>query len=146
MSGIGGKGLKATAAPAADSEKESSTRSRSPCLFVERRLGKVRAEKGKLETCTVSKGICFSKFNVQKFVTLCLTDTKIRWSQFGKIQDSRSVARYLCRLCEPILHALTCSCHVGDHRPLRTSLAQRGQQLEGHGRRCSSQLHHPERH
>ena len=36
--------------------------------------------------------ICFSKFNLQKFVTLSLTDTKIGWSQFGKIQDSRSVA------------------------------------------------------
>ena len=25
--------------------------------------------------------ICFSKFNLQKFVTLSLTDTKIGWSQ-----------------------------------------------------------------
>ena len=41
----------------------------------------------------VMQSICFSKFNLQKFVTLILTDNKIEWSQFGKIQDSRSVAR-----------------------------------------------------
>ncbi len=37
--------------------------------------------------------ICFSKINLQKIVTLSLTDNKIEWSQFDKIQDSRSVAR-----------------------------------------------------
>ena len=57
MSGIGGKGRKATAAPAADSQKISGcwyrcTESKSPG----RRLGKVRAEKGELEACTVSEG------------------------------------------------------------------------------------------
>ena len=37
---------------------------------------------------------CFSKFNLQKkIVTLSLADTKIGWSQFGKIKDSRSFAR-----------------------------------------------------
>ena len=41
----------------------------------------------------VMSTICFSKFNLQKLVTLSLTDTKIEWSQFGKIQDSCSVAR-----------------------------------------------------
>ena len=41
----------------------------------------------------VMRTICFSKFNLQKFVTLSLTDNKIEWSHFGKIQDSRSVAR-----------------------------------------------------
>ena len=55
--------------------------------------------------------ICFSKFNLQKFVTLSLIDTKIGWSQFGKIKDSRSVARKLCGLCGPFLHAPTCACH-----------------------------------
>ena len=33
----------------------------------------------------VMRTICFSKLNLQKFVTLSLTDTKIGWSQFGKI-------------------------------------------------------------
>ena len=41
----------------------------------------------------VMSTICFSKFNLQKLVTLSLTDTKLEWSQFGKIQDSCSVAR-----------------------------------------------------
>ena len=41
----------------------------------------------------VMRTICLSKFNLQKIVTLSLTDNKIGWSQFGKIQDSRSVAR-----------------------------------------------------
>ena len=41
----------------------------------------------------VMRTICFSKFNLQNFVTLSLTDNKIGWSQFSKIQDSRSVAR-----------------------------------------------------
>ena len=41
----------------------------------------------------VMRTICFSKFNLQKIVTLSLTDTKIGWSQFGKIQDFCSVAR-----------------------------------------------------
>ena len=31
--------------------------------------------------------ICFSKFNLQKFVTLSLTRTKIGWSQFGNFAD-----------------------------------------------------------
>ena len=41
----------------------------------------------------VMRTICFSKFNLQKFVTLSLTDNKIGLSQCGKIQDSSSVAR-----------------------------------------------------
>ena len=49
----------------------------------------------------VMRTICFSKFNLQKIVTLSLTDNKtlsltdnkIGWNRFGKIQDSRSVAR-----------------------------------------------------
>ncbi len=45
------------------------------------------------ESPKVMQTICFSKFNLQKFVTLSLTDNKIGWSQFGKIQDSSSVAR-----------------------------------------------------
>ncbi len=39
----------------------------------------------------VMRTICFSKFNLQNFVTLSLTDNKIGWSQFGKFQDSSSV-------------------------------------------------------
>ncbi len=82
-----------------------------PVGLLERRLDKVRVEKGELEAKVaqleaklrdaeapapspkVMQTICFSKFNVHKFVTLYLTDTKIGWSQFGKIQDSSSVAR-----------------------------------------------------
>ena len=36
---------------------------------------------------TVMSTICFSKFNLQKIVTLSLTDTKIGWSQFGIFAD-----------------------------------------------------------
>ena len=31
--------------------------------------------------------ICFSKFKLQKFVALSLTDTIIRWSRFGNFAD-----------------------------------------------------------
>ena len=83
--------------------------------LLDRRLMKAREEKGELAAKVaklpqarlkdaedpvqpapspkVMRSICFSKFNLQKFVTLSLTDNKIGWSQFGKIQDSRSVAR-----------------------------------------------------
>ena len=44
----------------------------------------------------VMRTICFRSLMItlicKKSVTLSLTDTKIGWSQFGKIQDSRSVA------------------------------------------------------
>ena len=65
MSDIGGKGRKATVAHAADSQKESSKRRRlagatarnvERLSLLEHRLDKVRAEKGKLEACTVSEG------------------------------------------------------------------------------------------
>ena len=56
---------------------------------LEARLKDVKAAPSPKVMCT----ICFSKFNLQKFVTLSLTDTKIGWSQFDKIQDFRSVAR-----------------------------------------------------
>ncbi len=77
-----------------------------PVGLLERRLDKVRAEKGELEAKVaqleaklrdaeapapspkVMLTICISMFNVQKFVTLYLTDTKIGWSQFGKIHDT----------------------------------------------------------
>ena len=35
----------------------------------------------------VMSTICFSKFNLQKIVTLSLTDTKIGWSQFGNFAE-----------------------------------------------------------
>ncbi len=60
MSGIGGKGRKATAAPTSESQKISGcwcqcTESKSPgCRLGP--LGKERAEKDELEACTVSEG------------------------------------------------------------------------------------------
>ena len=85
-----------------------------PDGWSERRLMKAREEKGELAAKVaelearlkdakaaaqpapspkVMSTICFLKFYLQKFVTQSLTDTKIGWSQFGKIQDSSSVAQ-----------------------------------------------------
>ena len=83
-----------------------------PACLLEHRLMKAREEKGKLAAKVaeleaklkdtesaaqpalspkVMSTICFSKFNdnfnLQKFVTLSLTDTKIGWSQFGNFAD-----------------------------------------------------------
>ena len=76
--------------------------------MLDRRLMKAREEKGELVVKIVKLKarlkdaqeaaqpalppkvmctICFSKFNLQKFVTLSLTDTKIGWSQFGNFAD-----------------------------------------------------------
>ena len=75
-------------------------KAKNPVSLLEHRLDKVllrcmqrKASWRPAPSPKVMSTICFSKLNVQKFVTLCLTDTKIGWSQFGKIQDSRSVAR-----------------------------------------------------
>jgi len=86
-----------------------------PDGLLERRLTQAREEKGMLaarvaqlearlkdaeaaaqtaQSPKVMHTFCFSKFNLQKkIVTLSLADTKIGWSQFGKIKDSRSFAR-----------------------------------------------------
>ena len=60
---------------------------------LEARLKDAEAAAQPAQSPKVMQIICFSKFNLQKFVTLSLTDTKIGWSQFDKIQDFRSVAR-----------------------------------------------------
>ncbi len=52
MSCIGGKGQKATAEPA----RKSQVKAKVPVGLWEHRLGEVRAEKCKLEACTVSQG------------------------------------------------------------------------------------------
>ena len=60
---------------------------------LEARLKDAEAAAQPAQSPKVMRTICFSKFNLQTFVTLSLTDNKIGWSQFGKIQDSRSAAQ-----------------------------------------------------
>ena len=60
---------------------------------LEARLKDAEAAVQPAPTPKVMQTICFSKFNLQKIVTLSLTHNKIGWSQFGKFQDSSSVAR-----------------------------------------------------
>ena len=54
---------------------------------LEARLKDAKAAAQPAPTPKVMHTICFSKFNLQKFVTLSLTDTKIGWSQFGNFAD-----------------------------------------------------------
>ena len=54
---------------------------------LEARLKDAEAAAQPAQSPKVMHTICFSKFNLQKFVTLSFTDTKIGWSQFGNFAD-----------------------------------------------------------